>query len=166
MTTKESNKQNYIADFFQSNAKNVYINIHLPPPYRGKGSWAAEVGFTLERGDQLEALKHLFGKIKLHPFDIENKTFKERSEFYFSDACPEFGMHVEFDDRSYVLICVKDSLKNSLGTNLSVQYYSHTQSGKIIRKCFTALIPDEEEKEIIESANNMFDKYVKKRQGP
>ena len=169
MTTKYNNKIllekdiniDFITSFLQNDAKNVYLNIHLPPSYRGLSSWSAEVGFLLESKKQINAVKALFGGIRLDIFDLDSKTAEEKTEFYLSDACPEFGMNIDFCDGSFMCIYIKDELKDILGANLTVQYNKFNENKT--HKCFTALVCDEVKNSIIDLANNMFDEYVKKR---
>ena len=159
LATKYVNEY-YLSDFLKSGAEKVYINIHLPAAYRGKGVWADEVGFYCERESHIDGIKELLSEIKLNPFDIDNKTFNEKSEFYFSDACPEFGMHVEFGNARYALIYIKESLKAALGANLTVQYVNFTESENKIHKYFTATIPEKVKRSLIKLADGMFDEFV------
>lgn len=160
---KWDNAEKHIACFLQNDAKKVYLNIHLPPAYRGLGSWASEVGFLLDSKKQMNAVKDLLGEIKLNIFDPDSKSVEEKTEFYLSDACPEFGMNVEFYDGSFMLIYIQERLRDILGANLSVQYTNFTKNENIAHKCFTALICDEAKKSIIDLANDMFDEFVKNR---
>ena len=159
---RRDNAGKYLACFLQNDAKKVYLNIHLPSAYKGLGSWASEVGFLLDGKKQMNAVKVLLGKIKLNIFDPDFKTAEEKTEFYLSDACPEFGMNVEFFDGSFMLIYIQERLK-VLGANLSVQYNNLKESKNKKHECFTALICDEAKQSIINLANDMFDEFVKKR---
>lgn len=156
----EGDNRRYIADFLQNGAKTVYINIHLPPSYRGSGSWAAEISFPLKSGKQMKAVKYLFGEIELNTFEPDLKTIQENTEFYLADSCPELGMYIKYTGKCYVLIYIKDSLKDSLDANLVVQYNNFTERKNKVHKCFTGLIADDTKNSLIEFANNMFYEYV------
>ena len=161
--SKGDSGEKYIACFLQNDAKKVYLNIHLPPAYRGSGSWAAEVGFPLNGKKQMNDVRDLLGGIKLNIFDPDSKSIEEKTEFYLSDACPEFGMNVEFFDGSFMLLYIQERLRDIIGANLSVRYDNFAERKNRTRKYFTALICDKEKKLIIDLANNMFDEFVKKR---
>ena len=157
LAIKENNKGKYIADLLQNDVKIIYINIHLPPSYKGLGCWAAEVCFPIKGGKQINAVKKSISKIKLNSFDFDAKTIEEKTEFYLSDACPELGLHIEFCDGSFMLMYINERLKDSLGANISVQYKSKNRTYKY----YTALICDEAKKSLIDLANNMFDEFLK-----
>ena len=164
IVTGKEYKEYYLADFLKTGAESVYINIHLPSAYKGKGVWAAEVGFYFENTNRINEVKALLDGIKLNHFDLDKKTCEEKAEFSLSDACPEFGMCVEFGDGRNLLIYVNARLKDVLGTNLSVQYSDYTENGNRLHKYFTGLIPDEARRAVIEWANFAFDEFVMNRQ--
>ena len=161
-SVKKDADEYYLADFLQTGEDKIYINIHLPAAYRGEGVWATEVGFYCERESHIDGVKELLNEIKLNPFDIDKMNSEVKTEFYFSDACPEFGMYAEFGNGRYVLIYINERLKAPLGANLTVQYVDYTQSKDEIHKYFTASIPEKTKRSLIKLADDMFDEFVNK----
>ena len=123
---KKNTNEYYFADVLHNGAEKVYINMHLPFAYFGKGTWATEVGFYCKSKNHINAVKALLSEIKLKAFDFDKKSFNEQAEFCFSDACPEFGMFLDFNNGRYAQIYVKESLKGALGANLTVRYVDYT----------------------------------------
>ncbi len=152
----------YVSDFLQSDSKSVEIHCfperipHYEPDqrYDNLSLTSPDDYFWLENEEQINTVRELFGEIKLDSFDMDNKSYYEQQQFYFSYN-NSTSFHIKLNDGSTANISINNRKKDVLGANLFVQYYKHT-GNEDFNKYFTATISEQAKQAVLDGVNQIY----------